>query len=241
MVTLLQHLYDLLQLAKTWSCRKSQEEAFSKSKELLLSATILTHYDPEKPLVFSCDTSPYGVGAVLSHCMEDRSEQPIAYASRTLSTTEIMYAQLDKEALSIVFGVKLFHQFLCGHKFTIFSDFKPLRYIPAGRDPWGANHGFCSHSTLGIDVKCLAITTIYATSRIYEISYKPGADHTFSDDLSRLLVSKPVKTVPLPGDMLLLFQTLQDTLVRADQIRQWTDTDTILSRVRRNVLSGWID
>ena len=41
--------------------------------------------------------------------------------------------------------------------------------------------------------------------------------------------------------MLLLFQTLQGTLVRADQIQRLTDTNAILSRMRRNVLSGWVD
>ena len=75
----------------------------------------------------------------------------------------------------------------------------------------------------------------------YEICYKPGADHGNADGLSRLPVSNHVTTVPVPGDVLLLFQTLQSTPVRADQIRQWTDTDPVLSCVRRNVLSGWVD
>ena len=129
LATLLRPLYDLLQSAKTWSWGKSQEQAFCKAKELLSSAPLLTHYDPEKPLVLSCDASPYGVGAVLSHCMEDQSEQPITYVSRTLSPAELKYAQLDKEALSIVFGVKHFHQYLYGRKFAILSDHKPLQYL----------------------------------------------------------------------------------------------------------------
>ena len=64
---------------------------------------------------------------------------------------------------------------------------------------------------------------------------------TNADGLSRLPVSNHVTTVPLPGDVLLLLQTLQGTPVRADQIHQWTDTDPILSRTCRNVLSGWVD
>lgn len=53
--------------------------AFAKAKELLQSDPLLVHYDGSKPLVL--DASPYGV---LSHVMEDGSEKPIAFASRTL-------------------------------------------------------------------------------------------------------------------------------------------------------------
>ena len=204
MATLLRPLYDLLQSAKTWRWGKSPEEAFSKAKELLSSATLLTRYDPVKPLVLSCDASPYGVGTVLSHRMEDRSERPIAYASRTLSPTELKYAQLDKEALSIVFGVKHFHQFLYGRKFTILSDHKPLQHL------LGETRGVPTMASARIQH-----WTLMLSAYNYEICYKPGADHANADDLSRLPVSNPVTTVPLPGDVLQLFQILQGTQVRA--------------------------
>ena len=61
--------------------------------------------------------------------MEDGTEQPIAFASRSLSQAERKYSQLDKEALAIVFGVKRFHQFLFGRRFTILSDHQPLKYL----------------------------------------------------------------------------------------------------------------
>jgi len=44
--------------------------------------------------------------------MDDGSEHPIAYASRTLSNAERNYSNLEREALSLVFGVKKFHQYI---------------------------------------------------------------------------------------------------------------------------------
>ena len=77
-------------------------------------SSLLTHFDPNEPVLLSCDASLYGVGVVLSHRMKDGSEQAITFASRTLSVAEKKYAQLVKEALAIVFDVKHFHQYLYG-------------------------------------------------------------------------------------------------------------------------------
>ena len=65
----------------------------------------------QKQISLSMDASPYCVGAVLSHAMEDGSKMPIAYASRTLNVVQKRYAQLDKEAAAIMFGFKKFHHY----------------------------------------------------------------------------------------------------------------------------------
>ena len=86
--TTLAPLYKLLRKDYPWKWTDKQEQAFQKSKELLTSSRLLTHFDPELPLTLACDASNYGVGAVLAHTLPDGSEKPIAYSSRTLNNAE---------------------------------------------------------------------------------------------------------------------------------------------------------
>eukprot|EP00731_Ephydatia_muelleri_P019805 Em0012g630a len=53
-----------------------------------LHPTDATYYEISKPLRLACDASPYGIGAVLSHEMEDGSERRVGYVSRILSPAE---------------------------------------------------------------------------------------------------------------------------------------------------------
>ncbi|GFR74956.1 retrovirus-related Pol polyprotein from transposon opus [Elysia marginata] len=121
-------LYNLLQDHLPFKWTEECQDAFHTIKSMVASDLILTHYDPTLPLKLATDASPYGLGAVLSHVM-DEGERPIAFASRTLSKAEERYSQLDKKALSIVWAVKKFFFYLCGRHFTIVTDHQPLKNI----------------------------------------------------------------------------------------------------------------
>ena len=78
-----------------------------------------------------------GWGAVISHVYPNGEERPIAYAALSLSPAERNYAQIEKEVLSLVYGVKYFHQFLYGRKFTLVTDHKTLMSILS--PTWGCH------------------------------------------------------------------------------------------------------
>ena len=63
----------------------------------------------------------------------------IAYASRALTPTEQRYAQVEREALAIVYGVEHFRLYLYGAPdFELETDNKPLELIyrnPRSRPP----------------------------------------------------------------------------------------------------------
>lgn len=119
-------LNKLLAKDAPWEWNQEQEQAWDQAKSALNSSQLLEHYSLEKELTLACDASPYGLGCVLSHILEDGSERPISYASRTLTPAEKNYSQLDKESAALMFGVRKFHTYLYGRHFKAYTDHKPL-------------------------------------------------------------------------------------------------------------------
>ena len=89
----------------TWSTEA--DRTYTDIKIILMSPQVLIPYNPELPLLLATDASSTGLGAVLSHRLDNGQERPIAYASRVMSVTERRYSQIDKEALAIVWAVLL--------------------------------------------------------------------------------------------------------------------------------------
>ena len=82
---------------------------------LISRAPVLSYYDPLKELTLENDGCEYGLGAALI-----QEEQPVAYASRSLSDTEKRYAQIEKELLAVVYGLERFHHYTHGRKVNVF-------------------------------------------------------------------------------------------------------------------------
>ena len=127
MSSVLAPLYQLLGKNARWVWREAQQAAFANAKQCLLAAGVLVHYDPAKPLKLECDASPHGIGAVLFHTV-GKVNRPICFRSRTLTSAERNYSQLEREALALVFGVSKFRDYLLNRDFTLVTDHQPLTH-----------------------------------------------------------------------------------------------------------------
>lgn len=226
--TILEPLHRLLDKSQCWQWSEKEQTSFNTAKTLLSSELTLVHYDLNKPLVLTCDSSEYGVGAVLSHVMEDGQERPIAMGSRTLHTHERRYSQLDKEATAISFGLVKFHNYLMGRAFTIETDHKPLLGIFDPKRPMP--------TVLSPRLTRIALVL---TSHNYNIVYKPGLQIGHADGLSRWPQPVPDQPEQQLCDVLLMAESPADFPVDADHIASATKKDRVLSRVIHHMLSGW--
>lgn len=192
-------LYRLVQDTK-WTWSDQHRLAFNKAKDLLQSSALLVHFDSEKELVVSCDASPYGLGAVLAHRMDDECEQPM----RSLSPAEKKYSQLE-EGLAIVFAIKKFKQYLYGRSFTIYSDHQPLKYLCSRPVPTMA----------ASRIQCWALTL---SAYNYTIQHRPCRKMANADAVSRLPLPDMPSAVPALGDIHCLFELLSESIFDTDQV-----------------------
>ena len=224
--TCLAPLHKLLKKGQKWEWKKPQQDCFDKVKQLICSAKVLAHYDPEKELILQCDASPYGVGAVLSVQGTDEHERPVGFASRTLNTSEKNYSQIDKEGLAVMFGLKKFHKYLYGRHFSILTDHKPLislfnemKQVPTTASP---------------RIQRWAITL---RAYEYEIRYKPGNKNGNADCLSRLPL--PVTEKETAEERVLLIDELDCSPVTAAEVSRLTSKDPVLAQIKKYILRGW--
>ena len=219
LAALVHPLNQLLHKNARWNWDSKCESAFEEAKEALVSSKVLTHYDPKLPLTLAGDASAYGIGAVISHIFPDGSEHPIAFASRTLSQSEQNYAQLEKEALSLIFGVKRFHQYLYGRNFTLITDHKPLLAI------LGPKKGIPS-----LAAAHMQRWAVFLSAYQYDVKFKGTQFHANADGLSRL----PLENCSMEGLSIehSIYNISQIDLlpITAAKVKNATSTDPILSK-----------
>ena len=227
-------MYRSVQSGVAWTWSKQEDDAFTKLKSLLSTDTVLAHFDASIPIGIACNASNVGIGTTLFHRYPDGSKRPIANVSKTLSKSQRNYSHIQKEALTIMFALKKFHQFLFGRKFILVTDHKPLITM------FGLHKGIPS-----LAVNRFARWALFLSPFEHDIEYQKTKDHANADALSRLLSGGDIKfdkeeneqDVDIVCTIKLLIR--QDTASDSQTLRKVTAKDLVLSQVIRLVREGW--
>ncbi|XP_053699045.1 uncharacterized protein K02A2.6-like [Sabethes cyaneus] len=152
------------------------QEAFDTIKKVLQSDLLLTHYNPSLELIVAGDASKTGVGAVIMHRFPNNQLKAIAHASKTLTSTEQKYSQVEKEALALVFAVTKFRRMLLGRKFTLQTDHQPLLKT------FGSKKGIPLHTANRLQRWALSLL-----GYDFNVEYVSTDNFGYADVLSRLI------------------------------------------------------
>eukprot|EP00731_Ephydatia_muelleri_P034369 Em0057g1a len=234
LATLTEPLHRLTKKDTTWIWGAEEQAAFQKLKDLLCADNVLVHFDPSLPVGISCDASEVGLGAVLFHRYPDGSERPIANASKTLTTTQRRYSQIQKEALAIVFALNKFHQFLYGRSFILVTDHKPLLVL------FGP-----TKATPALAANRLARWALTLSQYQYTIEYRKTCDHSNADALSRLPVGPDARFDEEEDnadvDTVCIIKTVSLQLDPTDPgtMAKESAKDPVIANVMRFTREGW--
>jgi len=198
-----------------------QQNAFEELKRVISSSPVLSYFDNDKQTTLNADASSTGLGAVVM-----QEGKPIAYGSRTLTSSEKHYANIERELLAIAWGVQKFHTYLYGRQVIVETDHKPLEAIfkkPLNEAP-----------------PRLQRMLLKLTKYDLQVRYVPGKQQVLSDCLSRapLHLGEPGSTDHDEIHVNLVDQLGldNDALVK---FRSCTNTDETSQVVMDYVITGW--
>ena len=217
-------LRDLLKTDVHFQWDAQHEAALTKIKEVISSPSVLSYFDPSKTSTIQADASKHGLGACLF-----QQGKPIAYASRSLTSSESNYAQIEKELLAIVFACEKFHQFIYGFPTKVHSDHKPLEAI--------YTRPLCSVPP--------RLQRMLLRLQKYDLSvkYVSGKLLHVADTLSRAHATNSSHSSPHDCDMDLAVHQFVLHLPIAEQqkeeLRTATSTDKVLQQLLQILNVGW--
>lgn len=203
-----------------WNWTTQCEEACKTLTDQLTKAPILSYFDPEKELVVQVDSSKDGLGAVLL-----QEGKPIEFALKSLKPSERKWAQIEKEALAVLYDLERFDQYTYGRKVIIQNDHKPLETIlkkPLSQAP---------KRLQDIIMKLLRYDV--------EFQFMKGTDLVIADTLSRAYVEMGSndETERLRICEVSVFEEFPDA--RIIEIREASKNDSVLQSLIEVIVNGW--
>lgn len=222
---------DLAKKETAWYWGLAQQQAFDKVKNTLANAPILSLYDPNKETKISADASSYGLGAVLLQ-LHDDTWKPVTYVSRALTPTECRYAQIEKEALALVWACERCSDYIIGKSIRAETDHKPL--VPL----------LSKHSLADTPPRIQRLRMRLMRFHIKELVHVPGKELYVADTLSRLqpLKQHTEETIPENEMNIYIESILQGIPISDQKLQQVKDAqgeDEVCRKIKTFCLEGW--
>ena len=175
-------LHQLTKMGTTFHWTPECQAAFNTLKTKLCETPVLAYPAFDKDFVLETDASIDGIGAVLSQVQQDGCLHPVAFASRSLSSSERNYGITDLETLAVVWAITHFRCYIYGHALTVYTDHSAVRSVLETPSPSGRHARWW--------------TRVYGSGiRSINIIYRSGKANSNADALSR----NPVGEAPKEG------------------------------------------
>ena len=201
-----------------------QDSAFQKVKDILTRTPgpILSYFDPDKEITLQVDASKFGLGATL---LQDG--KPVAFASKSLTKSEVNYAQIEKEMYAVLFGCKRFHQYVYGRDVIVQTDHKPL--VPIMDKPIHAAPPRLQRMILQLQRYSIKLVFV------------PGKDIPVADTLSRKFLpdQDPDISRDLDAQVHLVTSNIEISDRTVQVIRDSTNTDPQCQALVDVIMKGW--
>ena len=205
----------LTRKGQEWNWSKECQEALERVKKKITSTPTLAYFDEKKELILQVDSSKDGLGAALI-----QDGKPLEYASKALTEAEQNWAQIEKELLSVVYGLERFDQYTFGRRVRIENDHKPLEAIL--KKPM-------SQASRRIQSLMMRLHRYDV-----EFQYVPGPQLFIADTLSRAFLPET------GGSRVFAVNSLLDLPSKTrDEMRRETEMDEDLQTLKKLIREGW--
>lgn len=201
-----------------WTSDMAQE--FENIKQAIASNVKLIHFDPNRETEIETDASIKGLGAVLI-----QDGRPVRFLSKSLTTTEADYSNIERELLAVLFACEKLHIYVFGRRVTIKTDHKPLESI----------------FLKPISLAPARLQRMLLRLRMYDLylKYVGAKSVLLADTLSRLV--KPESDAAVPNLDVTIAQVLKIKPTHMESLQSETKLDPTLVQLRTHIIVGWPD
>ena len=223
------HIRKLLQKDVKWTFEENHKNEIDDLKRIITQQPILKKFDEKLPIRVSCDASSTGLGAILEQQI-DEEWYPIAYASRSLTSAEQNYCQLERETLSILFACTKFHQYVYGRRFLVMNDHKPLKSIftkPLVKAPARIQRFLLRLQQYDFDLNYIEGSLLYIPDTLSRSSLSDNTPELTDQEIQYYVHSVISKDL------------ISDKMI--NKLILETENDDVLSLLKETINKGWRD